>query len=133
MLDIRCQLIKTERPLVYKFFIIQVFIDQHAHDGQSQRTIRARANGNPLSTGAFGCLRITRIDHHDVTTAFRRRFKTSHIQWRGVGSRIRPPNNQQLCIFHVGVHIDQHAAKSHIGRDHGKRHITQRTHAHGVG
>ena len=47
LLNVLSQLIETVNPVLAEVVIVEILADDHMQDGQSQRAVGARANGNP--------------------------------------------------------------------------------------
>ena len=92
MLHIARQLIKAKPPLINKFMIIAIFIDQYACHRQGQCAVSSRTNGDPFRLGASGGLRIAWIDNNNLAAPFRRRFQTMHVQRRRIRCRVCSPD-----------------------------------------
>ena len=132
VLNVRLQFLEAVAPVLREVFIVQLFVDQHSNHAEGQGAVRSRPNRNPLGVATLCGLRTPRIDDRHFRPVPGGRFEPVHVQRRGIGRRIRPPDHEQLGVLHVGKHVDEHSAHRDVRGDHRERHVTKGSATHRV-
>ncbi len=126
------ELIETMTPVHRKLGVVEVFVNEYLDHRQGQSAVRAGTDRDPFGIGSIGGLGASRVDHDDLCTPLRRSFETVHVERRRIGGRVGAPDDQQLSVFHIGIHVDEHASERQMRREHGERYVAESPHSHGV-
>ena len=120
VLNIAVKIIKTYGPSLDKFLLVEFLLNNDIAQPQSQRSVRAWTDWNPLRIGVFGHHRFSRVNHYYLSASPVCLLNPIKVVRRTVRCRILSPNHNEFSVFNIREHVNEHTAHRNMGRYHRK-------------